>query len=395
MQLGGYLIYINHYLTPTYIFRLLICFSKGTEDVPVKSVVSRVCVQFLVLFCVTLPVPAVGEIYKHQDDQGRWHFTDKPPPGVEVTENQQKEKTTLLNTDLSQQLLDKYQPVNPVQGASLSVVGIQTPMVSGSGFFVSADGYILTNKHIIKPAGIQAWKELERKYKLTREFYQKSNKSLRNKRARLTEIEKELDVLSEEIDRLDELYAKRLVRREYNMLRSEYVEIEKEYKVEKQNNSIIKRKYVDARREYNLKSGLAIIRKVFKTVLKDGTIINARLVGISDSHDLALLKMDGYNTPYLSPAITLPSQGEKVFAIGSPLEIKDVMTAGVISSIRDDLLISDATVLPGSSGGPLVDEAGEVVGVNSFVISTRYGSGDLGVAININTALEQFKKFLQ
>lgn len=360
-----------------------------------KSVVSRVCVQFLVLFCVTLPVPAVGEIYKHQDDQGRWHFTDKPPPGVEVTENQQKEKTTLLNTDLSQQLLDKYQPVNPVQGASLSVVGIQTPMVSGSGFFVSADGYILTNKHIIKPAGIQAWKELERKYKLTREFYQKSNKSLRNKRARLTEIEKELDVLSEEIDRLDELYAKRLVRREYNMLRSEYVEIEKEYKVEKQNNSIIKRKYVDARREYNLKSGLAIIRKVFKTVLKDGTIINARLVGISDSHDLALLKMDGYNTPYLSPAITLPSQGEKVFAIGSPLEIKDVMTAGVISSIRDDLLISDATVLPGSSGGPLVDEAGEVVGVNSFVISTRYGSGDLGVAININTALEQFKIFLQ
>ena len=53
------------------------------------------------------------------------------------------------------------------------------------------------------------------------------------------------------------------------------------------------------------------------------------------------------------------------------------------------------TVLPGSSGGPLVDEAGEVVGVNSFVISTRYGGGNLGVAININTALEQFRKYLQ
>ena len=82
-------------------------------------------------------------------------------------------------------------------------------------------------------------------------------------------------------------------------------------------------------------------------------------------------------------------QGETVFAFGSPCGLRNTLTHGLISSVArqtdpDSPLIyiqTDAPINPGNSGGPLVNIRGEVVGVNTFILSQSGGSDGLGFAI--------------
>jgi serine protease Do len=135
--------------------------------------------------------------------------------------------------------------------------------------------------------------------------------------------------------------------------------------------------------------------------------IEAKIVGISTELDLALLKID---KPQL-PALTLASyssvrQGETVFAFGSPSGLTKTLTHGLISSVArqtdpDSPLIylqTDAPINPGNSGGPLVNIRGEVVGINTFILSPSGGSDGLGFAIpsaTVRTAFRQFKQYGQ
>jgi 2-alkenal reductase len=137
-------------------------------------------------------------------------------------------------------------------------------------------------------------------------------------------------------------------------------------------------------------------------VLSDGTQQQATIVGTDLYSDIAVLKTDGSvpaiaslgNSDVLQP-------GESVIAIGSPLgNFKNTVTVGVVSATGraidtgngyqiEDLIQTDAAINHGNSGGPLVNLAGEVVGVNTLVVRNT-GSGDvaegLGFAIPVNTA---------
>jgi len=116
--------------------------------------------------------------------------------------------------------------------------------------------------------------------------------------------------------------------------------------------------------------------------LKDGKKLKARLVKISKEYDLALLKLDSYTTPFLTlSAKRHPRQGTRVFAIGSPLGITDSLTSGIITKSARDYLFTDTRILPGNSGGPLIDAEGNVVGVNTAVLSQHQQADGLGVAI--------------
>lgn len=137
-------------------------------------------------------------------------------------------------------------------------------------------------------------------------------------------------------------------------------------------------------------------------ILSDGTEQKATIVGTDLYSDIAVLKADGNvpafvklgNSDVLKP-------GESVIAIGSPLgNFKNTVTVGVVSATGraidtgngyqiEDLIQTDAAINHGNSGGPLVNLAGEVVGVNTLVVRNT-GSGDvaegLGFAIPVNTA---------
>ncbi len=122
--------------------------------------------------------------------------------------------------------------------------------------------------------------------------------------------------------------------------------------------------------------------------LADGKSVSASIVKNDEEKDLALLKASGSGYPYLPLGDSNKTvQGESVVAIGSPIGLEGTVTRGILSAVRKApngmaYIQTDAAVNPGNSGGPLLNKAGEVIGINTFKIE-----GDrLGLAISINDA---------
>jgi serine protease Do len=134
------------------------------------------------------------------------------------------------------------------------------------------------------------------------------------------------------------------------------------------------------------------------------SLIPARIVGLTTELDLALLKVDGLKLPAI-PLATYSNvrQGETVFAFGSPGGMRNSLTHGLVSAVArqvdpDSPLIyiqTDAPINPGNSGGPLVNIRGEVVGINTFIMSQSGGNEGLGFAIPSATARTVFRQLKQ
>jgi serine protease Do len=134
-------------------------------------------------------------------------------------------------------------------------------------------------------------------------------------------------------------------------------------------------------------------------------IVSARIIGVTREVDLALLKIDGAKMPALPiAAYKNLRQGEAVFAFGSPEGLRNTVTHGVVSAVARQIdpdspmvyIQTDAPINPGNSGGPLVNINGEVVGVNTFILSQSGGNEGLGFAIPsgaLKVVYQQLRKF--
>ena len=134
-------------------------------------------------------------------------------------------------------------------------------------------------------------------------------------------------------------------------------------------------------------------------------IVPAQIVGVSRELDLALVKVEAGALPSLPLAnYRKLGQGEMVFAFGSPEGLRNSVTMGVVSAVArqtdpDSPLVyiqTDAAINPGNSGGPLVNVNGEVVGVNTFILSQSGGNEGLGFAIPsgvVGVAFRELRKF--
>jgi serine protease Do len=150
-----------------------------------------------------------------------------------------------------------------------------------------------------------------------------------------------------------------------------------------------------------------------KVTLPDGRTFDGELVGSDPRLDIALLKIDGNDLPY-APLGNSDSLyiGEWAIAIGNPFgylleDLEPTVTAGVISALHRtfkgggereyrDMIQTDAAINPGNSGGPLVNALGEVIGINTFIITKSGGSEGIGFAIPINTVkkvIPELKKY--
>ena len=138
--------------------------------------------------------------------------------------------------------------------------------------------------------------------------------------------------------------------------------------------------------------------------LSDGRTKKARLIGSDSQVDLAVLKIDepGVKALKLGDSDTVQA-GDMVLAIGNPFGFEETVTEGIISSKGrpnrvdgfGDFLQTDAAINPGNSGGPLINLSGEVIGINTAIISRTGGSQGIGFAIPSNTvkvALESLLK---
>jgi S1-C subfamily serine protease len=123
----------------------------------------------------------------------------------------------------------------------------------------------------------------------------------------------------------------------------------------------------------------------------------ATVVGSDPAHDLAVIQIQA---PNLTPSVLGDSRnlqvGQKVYAIGNPFGLAGTMTRGIVSSIRpvkepngatiDEAIQTDAAINPGNSGGPLMNGHGEVIGINTMILSNVGQNAGIGFAIPINTA---------
>ena len=139
----------------------------------------------------------------------------------------------------------------------------------------------------------------------------------------------------------------------------------------------------------------------------DGGTAPARIVGADQEDDLAVIKVNktGLSAASLGSAGAM-HVGDPVLALGSPLGLQGTVTSGIISALNRpvettdssqqsqfgapagpttviDAIQTDAAVNPGNSGGPLVNAAGQVIGINSAIASTGQGSGNIGVGFAI------------
>jgi putative serine protease PepD len=138
---------------------------------------------------------------------------------------------------------------------------------------------------------------------------------------------------------------------------------------------------------------------------QDGSTAEAKVVGTDPLTDLAVVRADGVTD--LTPAQLGNSAdlavGEQVVAIGSPLGLEGTVTTGIVSALHRpvaagdsaggsssviDAIQTDAPINPGNSGGPLVNMAGQVIGINSSIATTGQSAGSIGLgfAIPINQA---------
>lgn len=130
--------------------------------------------------------------------------------------------------------------------------------------------------------------------------------------------------------------------------------------------------------------------------LTDGTFLPAKVVGVDDKTDLAVLKVDaGRDLPFVEFGDSDEAEvGDWVMAIGNPFGLGGSVTLGIVSARNrdiqsgpyDNFIQTDASINQGNSGGPLFDMAGKVVGINTAIIAAGGTSLGIGFAVPVNLA---------
>jgi len=135
--------------------------------------------------------------------------------------------------------------------------------------------------------------------------------------------------------------------------------------------------------------------------LQDRSKYSAKIVGVDEQNDLAVIRLVDAPEEKLHPMSIGNSDtikvGQKVLAIGNPLGLQNTLTVGIVSSVGrrietengelvENVIQTDAAINPGNSGGPLLNTAGEMIGINTSIFTIR-GGGNIGIgfAIPANT----------
>jgi len=139
-------------------------------------------------------------------------------------------------------------------------------------------------------------------------------------------------------------------------------------------------------------------------ILTDERKFKAKVIGTDPESEVAVIKIDADNLPTLELADSDAIQvGQWVLAIGNPFGLSHTVTAGIISAkgrsvgmtTYENYIQTDAAINPGNSGGPLINLDGQVIGINTLIISRSGGNMGIGLAIPINMAKSVYDDLLE
>jgi S1-C subfamily serine protease len=263
---------------------------------------------------------------------------------------------------ITKQLYDFRTPKNDVEKWQMATVFIESPFGTGSGFFINDKCEIITNKHVVKY----------------------DEQDIKDARYQLELLEKTIELHESALEQA-RLMMSRLDNQE--LIDDMYTRIEAaEEKVEKMKAEYDKLSAVLEKIEFNPDSS------EYNIFLIDESKHVVTDVQFSEAYDLALLRLDQDDCPCLTPGDTRNLEaGQHVYTIGNPHGLSYTVTSGIISGDRlyenTRYLQTDAPINPGNSGGPLIDDNGNVLGINTMTLAEADG---IGFAIPIETALEEF-----
>jgi len=140
--------------------------------------------------------------------------------------------------------------------------------------------------------------------------------------------------------------------------------------------------------------------------LRDKRELKAKVVGTDPRTDIAVLKIGGSNFPYVTLGDSSKVQvGDVALAIGDPFGVGQTVTAGIVSALGrgnlgieevEDFIQTDAPINPGNSGGALIDDQGDLIGINTAIISGNSGGNQgIGFAVPVNLARHVMDEILK
>ncbi len=281
----------------------------------------------------------------------------EPSPLVDMSDNPEEEE----EGGIAQQLNDFKTPKNFLEKGQASTVFIETPWGLGSGFFIDKECRIITNKHVVH-------------------FEEE----------KITQIKYQIGLLTEAV-RKEKGYINGI--KEYEEESKPFVDSEgvNDHLLEwEQNLELHERQLEQLTSLYEIvKNGSDSME--FKVYLLDGSEHLIENVALSEHHDIALLEMDQEGCPPLTPNIAPLDVGQRVYTIGNPMGLSNTVTSGIVSGAREyedvRYIQTDAPINSGNSGGPLIDEQGRVVGINTMILKDTEG---IGFAIPIELAIKEF-----
>jgi len=165
---------------------------------------------------------------------------------------------------------------------------------------------------------------------------------------------------------------------------------------------------VDAERGYVLTANHVVAQiSSAQVTTKDGRKFAARLIGRDPATDIAVLQLQGPRSNLQAIALGDSDKidvGDFVIAIGNPFGLGQTVTSGIVSALGrtglgkqgyEDFIQTDASINPGNSGGALVDLRGQLVGINTAIISPGGGNVGIGFAVPINMARRVMEQLVQ
>lgn len=366
-----------------------------TMSVKVFSLILLVLVVSALLFQRN----ALAEIYKYQDNNGRWQYSDMPKKGAgskALRSYKNVGSSSGPSTNYVDLLKSKYRPSNPVQKATMAVVTVKSSLGSGSGFFVTDDCYLITNKHVVRPVEGKQWNETQTKIQQNALTFEHNRLRLSNEKKRLAISKEKLDEYQAYMNGLSSEKERLKAQREFAVYAQRYQQDKQRIDTVSARFTQDERKFNQQQSDFNFSSTVANVAQSFDVILKDNSKTRANLIKVSATDDLALLKVNGCKAPFLTLDSARVSQGVTVHAIGSPLGMRDQVTQGTVTHVSFNGIATDAQILPGNSGGPLIRDNGHVVAVNTIKVAkgSALNTG-FGVSIPVHRVRQNFGSYLR
>lgn len=353
-----------------------------------------------IMFCVIIGIfiadAAIAKIYRLKDQNGNYYYKDIPEAGDsdEVPAQRKAQTGSSGLKDMEAELSARFNPAGAVEKASMATVTVKTSMGTGSGFFITSNGHIITNKHVLR-GDEKRMEEADANIKKIDAEAEKFKKQFTAEEERLARREKMLEDYKNQIEKMTYQPMKAAESEKYRMAYEEYLMWKENFSSRKRDFSSKLESYSEKKDDFSYKAKVSALASHFTIIIKDGREFDVYLVAESRDADLALLKLDGYKTPFVKPALRHQTrQGQEVYAIGSPTGLRDSVSSGIISGYERGYIKTNAHVYPGNSGGPLIMTGGEVIGVNTLKMLTRQFEG-LGFAIPIETTVSEFENILR